>query len=99
MFFVIAHGYLAGRMRDIDGHHVVEPNALVMDFALPASLPGSTRMLHRPRRSRNEWVQAIAEIRNHPGDLTLRLNNAEARANRAASIEVRRRLAVQWDAS
>src|SRR5580698_8791037 len=40
---------------------------------------------------------AIADIRQHPGDLTNRLNNAEARVTRAASIEVRRRLAEQWD--
>jgi malonate decarboxylase gamma subunit len=41
---------------------------------------------------------AIADIRTHPGDLTGRLNNAAARVHRAASIEVRRRLAEQWDA-
>jgi hypothetical protein len=41
---------------------------------------------------------AVADIRNHPGDLTIRLNNAEARVNRAASIEVRGRLAEQCDA-
>jgi malonate decarboxylase gamma subunit len=42
---------------------------------------------------------AIADIRVDPGDLTSRLNNAEAKVHRAASIEVRRRLAEQWDAS
>ncbi len=42
---------------------------------------------------------AIADIRVDPGDLTSRLNNAEANVHRAASIEVRRRLAEQWDAS
>jgi malonate decarboxylase gamma subunit len=41
---------------------------------------------------------AIVDIRNTPGDLTSRLNNAEAKVNRAASIEVRRRLAEQWNA-
>ncbi|HVK73892.1 MAG TPA: biotin-independent malonate decarboxylase subunit gamma [Kofleriaceae bacterium] len=41
---------------------------------------------------------AIADIRARPGDLTGRLDNAEARVHRAASIEVRRRLAEQWDA-
>ncbi len=41
---------------------------------------------------------AIADIRKHPGDLTSRLNNPEARVHRAASIEVRRRLAEQWNA-
>jgi malonate transporter and related proteins len=38
VFFVMALGYLAGWMRDIDNHHVAELNALVMDFALPAAL-------------------------------------------------------------
>ena len=41
---------------------------------------------------------AIADIRHSPGDLTSRLNNAEAKITRAASIEVRRRLAEQWNA-
>jgi malonate decarboxylase gamma subunit len=39
----------------------------------------------------------IADIRMNPGDLTSRLNNPEARAHRAASIEVRRRLTEQWN--
>jgi malonate transporter and related proteins len=38
VFFVIALGYFAGWTRKIDNHHVAELNALVMDFALPASL-------------------------------------------------------------
>jgi malonate transporter and related proteins len=38
IFFVMALGYVAGRMRTIDNRHVGEINALVMDFALPASL-------------------------------------------------------------
>jgi malonate transporter and related proteins len=38
IFFVMALGYVAGRMRTIDNHHVGEINALVMDFALPSSL-------------------------------------------------------------
>ena len=38
MFFVMVLGYVAGRMRTIDNHYVDEINALVMDFALPASL-------------------------------------------------------------
>jgi malonate decarboxylase gamma subunit len=41
---------------------------------------------------------AIADIRKNPGDLTSRLNNPEAKVHRAASIEVRRRLAEQWTA-
>jgi malonate transporter and related proteins len=38
VFFVMALGYLAGWVRDIDNHRVAELNALVMDFALPAAL-------------------------------------------------------------
>jgi len=38
IFFVMLLGYFAGRVRTIDNHHVGEINALVMDFALPASL-------------------------------------------------------------
>ena len=38
MFFVMALGYVAGRRGTIDNHHVGELNALVMNFALPASL-------------------------------------------------------------
>src|SRR5580704_1462847 len=34
VFFVMALGYLAGWLRDIDNHQVAELNALVMDFAL-----------------------------------------------------------------
>jgi malonate decarboxylase gamma subunit len=49
-------------------------------------------------RVRERLVAAIADTRAHPGDLTSRLNNPEARVHRAASIEVRRRLAEQWDA-
>jgi malonate decarboxylase gamma subunit len=42
---------------------------------------------------------AIADVRKHPGDLTSRLNHPEAKVHRAASIEVRARLAEQWNAS
>ena len=38
IFFVMALGYFAGKHRTIDNHHVGELNALVMQFALPASL-------------------------------------------------------------
>jgi len=38
IFGVMALGYFAGWIRDVDNHHVAELNALVMDFALPASL-------------------------------------------------------------
>lgn len=38
IFFVMALGYVAGRRRGVDNQHVGELNALVMDYALPASL-------------------------------------------------------------
>jgi len=38
IFFVMALGYAAGRFRVVENHHVDGFNALVMDFALPASL-------------------------------------------------------------
>jgi malonate transporter len=38
IFAVMGLGYVAGWIREIDNHHVAELNALVMDFALPASL-------------------------------------------------------------
>lgn len=47
VFFVIALGYLAGWTRKIDNHRVAELNALVMDFALPASL--FVAMVQTPR--------------------------------------------------
>jgi malonate transporter and related proteins len=46
IFAIMGLGYFAGWIRDIDNHHVAELNALVMDFALPASLfvaTGSTQ--------------------------------------------------------
>src|SRR5262249_17091737 len=42
---------------------------------------------------------AIADIRQRPDDSSGRLNNAAARSTRAASIEVRRRVAEQWNQS
>jgi malonate decarboxylase gamma subunit len=41
---------------------------------------------------------AVADARQGPRDLSNRLGSADARRTRAASIEVRRRLAEQWDA-
>ncbi len=38
IFVVMALGYFAGWIRDLDNKHVAELNALVMDFALPTSL-------------------------------------------------------------
>ena len=38
VFFGMALGYLGGWTRDVDNTHVAELNALVMDFAVPASM-------------------------------------------------------------
>ena len=57
VFFVMALGYLAGWVRDIDNHHVAELNALVMDFALPASL--FVAMVQTPRSLLLEQGQLI----------------------------------------
>ena len=38
IFVVMALGYFAGRIRDLNNNNVADLNALVMDFALPASL-------------------------------------------------------------
>jgi malonate decarboxylase gamma subunit len=46
---------------------------------------------------RGELAAAISAARDGPRDLSLRLSSAAARATRAASIAVRRRLAEQWD--
>jgi malonate decarboxylase gamma subunit len=40
-------------------------------------------------------AQAVADVRNHPGDLTLRLSNDESMLDRAAG-EVRRRFPEPW---
>jgi malonate transporter len=42
IFFVLALGYGAGRWHVVDNHHVAGLNALVMNFALPASLFAAT---------------------------------------------------------
>ena len=42
IFFVLALGYLAGRFKRVDNHRVAEMNALVMEYALPASLFAAT---------------------------------------------------------
>jgi malonate transporter len=47
IFAMMALGYVAGWSRDIDNHHVDELNALVMDFALPASLFAATASTSR----------------------------------------------------
>jgi malonate transporter and related proteins len=57
VFFVIALGYFAGRTRKIDNHHIAELNALVMDFAPPASL--FVAMVQTPRSSPLEQGQLM----------------------------------------
>jgi malonate decarboxylase gamma subunit len=47
-------------------------------------------------RVRAELVSAIRDARAGPADLACRLTSPAARTTRAASIEVRRRLAEQW---
>ena len=47
IFAIMGLGYFAGWIRDIDNHHVAELNALVMDFALPASLFAATASTQR----------------------------------------------------
>ena len=49
IFFVMALGYGAGRLRIVDNRQVDGLNALVMDFALPASLFVATASATRSR--------------------------------------------------
>ncbi|APR76636.1 Malonate decarboxylase gamma subunit protein [Minicystis rosea] len=62
---------------------------------IDADAPSPAQITHVTERV----VAAIADVRKQPGDLTSRLDNPEAKVHRAASIEVRRRLAEQWNAS
>jgi biotin-independent malonate decarboxylase gamma subunit len=48
-------------------------------------------------RVRDELIEAVASARQGPRDLSRRLASETAQATRAASIEVRRRLAEQWN--
>ena len=50
-------------------------------------------------RIRGELIAAVSDARSSPQDLSNRLASAAARENRAASIEVRRRMAEQWSAT
>lgn len=47
VFFVLLLGYAAGRFHIVDNHHVDGFNALVMNFALPASLFAATASASR----------------------------------------------------
>lgn len=49
-------------------------------------------------RVRRMVADAVASARSGPVDLSRRLDSDSARATRAASIEVRKRMASQWDA-
>jgi malonate decarboxylase gamma subunit len=49
-------------------------------------------------RVRAALLAAVDDARRGPNDLSSRLTSAAAKQNRAASIEVRKRLAEQWDA-
>jgi malonate decarboxylase gamma subunit len=50
-------------------------------------------------RVRIELIEAVSDTRSGGSDLSRRLSGDAARQTRAASIEVRQRLAEQWDAS
>ncbi|SAL79028.1 biotin-independent malonate decarboxylase subunit gamma [Caballeronia telluris] len=50
-------------------------------------------------RVRASLIDAVKDARRGPPDLSNRLASAEAKRTRAASIEARRRMAEQWDAS
>ena len=50
-------------------------------------------------RVRSSLIAAIDDARKSPRDLSSRLQSADAKRIRAASIEVRKRMAEQWDAS
>jgi malonate decarboxylase gamma subunit len=54
---------------------------------------------HDVARVRGELTDAIGDARASAANLSSRLASEEARQTRAASIEVRRRLAEQWDAA
>ena len=58
-----------------------------------ADAPGAADI----ERVRGELGAAIADARSAPRHLGSRLTSASARATRSASIEVRRRLAEEWD--
>jgi biotin-independent malonate decarboxylase gamma subunit len=58
-----------------------------------ADLPSAAQVA----RVKERVAAAIADVRKNPGDLTARLDNPAAKAQRAASLEVRRRLAEQWN--
>jgi malonate decarboxylase gamma subunit len=64
-------------------------------LGVDADTPGQTDV----ERVRAELLHAIADTRAGTHGLASRLTSPAARESRAASIEVRRRLAEQWDAA
>jgi len=60
-----------------------------------ADAPGAADV----ERVRDELTAAIADARATPRDLGSRLASASSAADRAASLEVRGRLAAEWDAA
>jgi malonate decarboxylase gamma subunit len=62
-----------------------------------AGIDADTPSSNDIERVRGELVSAIADARLGPPDLSSRLRSPEALQSRAASVEVRRRLAEQWD--
>ncbi|MET8768855.1 biotin-independent malonate decarboxylase subunit gamma [Streptomyces sp. NPDC004658] len=61
--------------------------------ALHKLLPGDTDV----EQARAVLVETVADVRGGPRDLSTRLTSREARQARAASAEVRRRLAETWE--
>ncbi|MDM0015227.1 AEC family transporter [Variovorax sp. J22P168] len=59
VFFVMALGFAAGRLHVVDNHQVGGFNALVMDFALPASLFVATASASRSEMSAQAPLFAI----------------------------------------
>jgi malonate decarboxylase gamma subunit len=62
-----------------------------------AGIDADTPSSNDIERVRGELISAIADARLGPPDLSSRLRSPEALQTRAASVEVRRRLAEQWD--
>ena len=60
IYFVLALGYLAGRFKRVDNKRVAELNALVMEYALPASLFAAT--LRTPRQALVEQWPMVAVL-------------------------------------
>ena len=60
VFFVLLLGYGAGKFRIVDNHHVDGFNALVMNFALPASLFAATASA--PRSEMFEQAPLFADL-------------------------------------